>query len=76
MKGRSQGKSKYVHAPEAAAMLGCSDMTVRRLALAGRLHGYRLTDRGRYEIERESVERLLRERRRANFVGARGGRRR
>lgn len=76
MKGRSEGKSKYVHTPEAAALLGCSDETVRRLALAGELHGYRLTSHGRYEIERASVDRLLRERRRANFRGARRDRRR
>jgi len=66
----------YIHPPEAAEILGCSDMTVRRLCMAGILHGFRLTERGYFKIERASVERYRKARERVNFHATKEGRRR
>jgi len=64
---KKPAKVEFIHTTEAAAILVCSDQTVRRLAVDGELHGYRLTERGYYRIERASVIALAKRRHRDNF---------
>ncbi|MGB9106080.1 MAG: hypothetical protein WCC59_15075 [Terriglobales bacterium] len=78
LSGRIQGKKNgvMIHTGLAAEMLGCCDMTVRRLCMAGALRGFRLNDEGWFQIELASVQRFKRDRIRANFSGAKEARRR
>jgi excisionase family DNA binding protein len=62
LKGRVQAV-EYIHTSEAAAMLGCSDQTVRQLARAQVLDGMRLTPNGYMKIDRASVQAYLQQRR-------------
>ena len=55
---------------EAAAMIGVSRDTARRLALAGELEGWRVSDRGWMKVDLHSVREFLSRRRRANFHGS------
>ncbi len=43
----------------AAELLRCSEQTVRRLLEAGDLEGYRMTARGHWRIDKESVLRYM-----------------
>ena len=51
---------KTVNAAKAAAILGCSSTTVRRLVESGKIKGHRVsTPTGvAYEIDRASIDRL------------------
>jgi excisionase family DNA binding protein len=52
-----------MHTSEVAAVLDCSDQTVRQLARAGILQGMRLTPNGYMKIDRASVQAYLQQRR-------------
>ena len=65
MKARKNGKvvkSSEVSPAEAAALIGCSGETVRALLVRGDLKGWRLSERGWWNVERASVRDFLKRR--------------
>lgn len=54
--------TKEIGTADAAAMLGVSSGKVRELIYQGDLYAWRLSDRGVFRVQRESVQELLRDR--------------
>lgn len=57
---RETERREYVSVPDAAEMLGCTDVWVIRLINRGDLDGFRLSGRA-WAVSRESVEKNLQE---------------
>lgn len=54
--GKQQSQQPYMSVPEAAEILGCSDVWVVRMIQRGELTGYKLSQRA-WAVSRASVER-------------------